>query len=424
MEIINRRNPILFTSFCLILTSCANEIKPPQKSLETVAKDWSMTVRASQVMPLYPLEEDVRPGDIYLVDKSLNSEVKAWNQKGFLPLNNRFDRMQIPQEVFDDFYSHGLAKDNPVSFSRPPTAAFPSYTFEVDKRGALGLAVPLSSVPVAISASGAQRATGSVVFTGASTQGLPDLVMQKQIDQWQLKRKAQLSKRAQYVGRPLILRLITRTFSIQGATVSLVFSSTKGASLQAGSTSAPSPDISTGTPDNQDNLSEEYESLIDEMNEKIALEKSSEDDDSSQEDTEGDNGDSDIVSLKAELATLKRLKNREDLKSRKRKVDRQASEDRFGGYLRPGGSIKVVGRTERGVTMSEEFDEPLVLGYWATEYFVTEQGSLIPLGSVMDLIDNPAEYQRLLKLAKEIQAMPGEEGAIDSGLIDDNPFVF
>lgn len=38
-----------------------------EQELENVAKDWCLTIRASQVMPVYPLREDVQPGDCFLV---------------------------------------------------------------------------------------------------------------------------------------------------------------------------------------------------------------------------------------------------------------------------------------------------------------------------------------------------------------------
>ena len=414
MKVINLRVSTCLLSIatsCFILTSCSNnDIKPPQKSFEKVAKDWSMTVRASQVMPLFPLEEDIRPGDIYLVDKSIDSEVKTWDQKGFLPLNNRFDRMQIPQEAFDSFYAQSSDASDPVSYSRPPKVAFPSYTFEVDRRGALGLAVPLSSVPVAISASGAQRATGSVVFDGATTQGLPDLAMQRQINRWKTTHKAELADRAKQIERPLILRLITRTFSIQGATVSLVFESQKGANLQVGSTVPASPKVATSSAAQDETLSEEYEALITEINQKIALEKTN----------ASDQGTAD---LEAQLVTVKQLQAQYEIKSLKRKIERKASEERFGGYLLPSGSAKVVGRSARGVTMEEVFDKPLVLGYWATEYLVTEEGSLRPLGSVMDLIDNPEEYNRLIEKARSIQTRAADDSTKDTGVASDNIFL-
>jgi hypothetical protein len=63
-----------------------------QRELEQVAKNWSMTIRASQVIPLYPLTEDVQPGDIFLVQVSVDDQQKVFSEKGFLPLDNHIGR--------------------------------------------------------------------------------------------------------------------------------------------------------------------------------------------------------------------------------------------------------------------------------------------------------------------------------------------
>ena len=40
-----------------------------QAQLEGVAKDWCATIRASQVIPVYPPTADLLPGDMFLVDR-------------------------------------------------------------------------------------------------------------------------------------------------------------------------------------------------------------------------------------------------------------------------------------------------------------------------------------------------------------------
>lgn len=73
--------PMTLISLAAALTSCG--LIAPKNSLERVAKDWSMTVRASQVMPIYPLEEDIRPGDIYISNNSINTEMETWEKRDF-----------------------------------------------------------------------------------------------------------------------------------------------------------------------------------------------------------------------------------------------------------------------------------------------------------------------------------------------------
>ena len=177
----------------------------------------------------------------------------------------------------------------------------------------------------------------------------------------------------------------------------------------------------SGKSSNQDDtIAKEYETLITEINQKIALEKSSADDETSTAEIRSGQR---TAALEAQLVTVKQLQEQYEIKSLKRKIERKASEERFGGYLLPSASVKVVGRSARGVTMEETFEKPLVLGYWATDYLVTEEGSLRPLGSVMDLIDNPEEYNRLIEKAKRIQTAPTDESTIDTGVASDNPFL-
>ena len=37
-----------------------------QRALERVARDWCLTIRASQIIPVYPLDEDIQVGDVFV----------------------------------------------------------------------------------------------------------------------------------------------------------------------------------------------------------------------------------------------------------------------------------------------------------------------------------------------------------------------
>jgi hypothetical protein len=398
----------------LFISACA--YKPPQTQLEKVAKDWSMTVRASQVMPVYPLEEDIRPGDIYLVANSIERDVGIWNDKGFLPLINRFDRIKIDKSIYDPFFENGFNESGGPSFHRHPMVAFPSYSFNVDQRGVFGIALPLNSVPLALSMSGAQSATGSAVFRGAATQGLPDYYMNKLLKKWANDRRGALMERANNTENQLILRLITKIFTIEGATVSVVFSEVKGVGAQIGS--------SVSVPNLLGTSLQDYDNLIGQLNRAIDLKKNAGNPispvlpaGSSSSSTK----DPEIQQLEADLDAVNKLKAQESIRMLKRQVERTATEDRFGGYILPGAAVRIASRSARGVAMEESFDKPLVLGYWATEYFVTRNGQLIEIGVVKDLLDNPAEYQRLILLSKTAAMEKPCEGLVDNGN-NDNPF--
>ena len=72
-----------------LLTGCSlfSPKKAMTNQLENVAKDWCLTMRASQVLCVYPLSEDVQVGDIYLVNTSIPNQVKQYVQNGFLPFD-------------------------------------------------------------------------------------------------------------------------------------------------------------------------------------------------------------------------------------------------------------------------------------------------------------------------------------------------
>jgi hypothetical protein len=354
-----------------------------------------MTVRASQVMPIYPLEEDLRPGDVYLITNSIESEIESWNRRGFLPLVNRYARIPIDSSEYDMFFGNASGATPPPSLNRHPMAAFPSYTFSVDRRGALGLAIPLSSVPVALSMSGARSATGSVVLSGATTLGLPDMVMDTYIQEWVKNHKVKkaLKNKANATQNPLLLRVITRVFSISGATVSLAFEQAGGIGVQAG---APPP-----TPELLGTSQEDFDKRIEQLNQEIELQKSLSEStpveiptDSSSE----PNVNPRLAALEAELAEVQQLKSLSQIQALRRNVERGSMLDQFGGFILPGGTGRITGRTAHGVSMTETFDKPLVVGYWATEYLIYKDGSIISLGGIKNLVDNPDEYRRKVEL--------------------------
>ena len=110
--------------------------------LERVARDWCLTIGASQVIPVYPLTEDVQPGDIFLVQVPIENQRDEYDKKGFLALDNLIAR--INPDGYSNFYSNSFLFTNglatlPHDWIRPPFtnwepaphAAFPSYSFSV-----------------------------------------------------------------------------------------------------------------------------------------------------------------------------------------------------------------------------------------------------------------------------------------------------
>ena len=404
---IHKTGSALICVAVLFFASCAS--KPPKTELQRVAKDWCLTIRASQVMPMYPLEEDLRPGDVYLINHSIDSEIESWNSKGFLPMVNRFARIPIEKTEYDTYFTHFSGAPPQPSFERHPKAAFPSYSFSVDKRGSLGLAIPLSSVPVALSMSGARSATGSVVLSGASTIGLPDMVMDIKIKQWASDEtiKAFLKDKVQESDNPLLLRAITRVFSITSATVSLTFEQAGGIGVQAGAPPA--------TPDLLSTSEADFDKRIEQLNKEIELQKTLDEAEPVEmpTDSTGETGmDPQIAALEKELREVKQLKTMNEIQALRRNVERSSMLDQFGGYILPGASVRVAGRTARGISMEEIFPKPLVVGYWATEYLVYEDGTLLSLGGINHLVNHPDEYQRRIVAARELAAQVTKNGKV------------
>ena len=92
----NSRNGFLLLLVGL-LAGCATQ-KMSGNQLARVAKDWSLSIRASQVIPVYPLTEDLQqPGDVFLVQTPIEEQVKIYLDKGFLPLENLVTRLSGPR---------------------------------------------------------------------------------------------------------------------------------------------------------------------------------------------------------------------------------------------------------------------------------------------------------------------------------------
>lgn len=199
---------VITTSLC----ACASNTRKTQ--LERVAKDWSLTIRASQVIPIYPLREDLAPGDLFLVSEPLQAQHKAYIKRGFLALPQELGRLKNlkysahygnaygiddhantphhwqfpPSGQADEGNSPQPVKNEDTSYTtawnKAPRAAFPNYTFEVDMRKGLGAAVPIQGVPVAMSLMQTDRAFGSVTLSKAYTYGLPLGELDQGVRKW------------------------------------------------------------------------------------------------------------------------------------------------------------------------------------------------------------------------------------------------
>ena len=94
---------LAFLILCISFTAAGCTTTLRNQQLESVAKDWALVIRASQVIPVYPLSEDLQPGDVLLVSTPIENQVKLYKKKGFLPLDQHLVRL-YPTE-YKDFYN-------------------------------------------------------------------------------------------------------------------------------------------------------------------------------------------------------------------------------------------------------------------------------------------------------------------------------
>lgn len=329
---------------CMGGSGCATDLR--RRELQNVAKDWCESIRASQVMPVYPLTEDLRPGDVFLVRASQADQDRVWRERGFLPLDDFRTRLKVADFTsmyFDGYWDDtfgGVAHKRPVlqepgklpdgtiptdrAYSmvvEAPRVAFPSYSFEATTSKGLSLAVPVHGVPVGLNYLGSDRAAGTITIADAYTYAAHPGELHSALLAWvsQGGVRNELRHAAEMVGRPVFLRVVTRVFLTGAISVSLTASKTDGAGLRAGA----GQDISLVT--SQGTVNQNYEALL------------------------------------AELG-------------------RQASKPSaiVDGKSLPGASVKFSAASSRGVSLTEAFDTPLVIGYLAFDVAVDLQGRISP----------------------------------------------
>lgn len=326
------------TAFATLSGCCTSK----QCQLEQVAKDWCYTIRASQIIPVYPLTEDLQPGDIFLVKVPIQRQQEIYRDKGFLPLDTHIAR--LAPEGYADFYRHSVlgpvAADVlfPRHWMRPsdpqvspwkeaPSAAFPSYSFSVRRGTGLNVAVPLQGIPVGMSLMGSDSADGSISIDRAKTIGVDTISLFHQLGPWAIHNRDFLANFAPPEGAEphSYLRVVTRVYATAQLDIQLNDASSYSGGLDVG---APKP-----------------VSMLDARPPTGA------------EDTQG----STIDNYKANLGKLN-----ESL---------QAASGAASG-LAPGGSLRVNAAGGRSVSLAQSFDPPLVLGYLGFDVAILQGGSI------------------------------------------------
>jgi hypothetical protein len=335
-----------------------------QTQVQKAAKDWCMTIRGSQVIPVYPLTEDIQPGDIFLVQVPIDQQQKLYSKHGFLPLDIHLGR--INPDGYTDFYSHSFFPTNgvvvlPRDWIRPqgagvymgtngtntaawkaaPRVAFPSYSFTVRNGAGLSLAVPVQAVPVGLSLLASDAASGSIQIQDARTMGVDTISVYRQLEDWAWTNRSFLlsfginpaSKRTNY------LLIITRVFASGRMMVSLKDASNRSGGLDVG---VPKP--------------------VNLLQPQLPTDRAS--------------------SPEAALSNYTNAWNTisEMVKAAGSTVD-------TAGKVLPGGSLRLAAASTRSVSLDETFDPPVILGYLGFDCAIAENGELgvpIPTHAMLD----------------------------------------
>lgn len=315
-----------------------------EKLLEDVAKDWCMAIRASQVMPVYPLTQDVQPGDVFLVRLSIDKQQEAWSAKGYLSLDNHLARLD--PDGYGKFYQNsfppGSTPSLPLShlmstppWSKAPNAGFPTYSFSVQKGGGMNLALPVSGVPIGLGLLGADAAEGSVSIGKARTLGIDIVSLDRQLRAWSaegdnhrfLAGLASTSADKNYV------RVVTRVYLTGELDVSLRDTSQRSAGVDVGVPSPVAmllPKVAPATAATPAAAASDYTQAIDQLNKMLQSQ------------------------------------------------DRFMTNDQGVKTLMPGGSLRLTSATARAISMKETFDPPLVIGYLGFDCEIGPGGALGP----------------------------------------------
>lgn len=396
-----------------LLGGCANTMRDEQ--LARVAKDWSLVVRASQVIPVYPLTEDLVPGDLFLVRMSIPQQHREYQRRGFLPMDMHLTRLngldyaglylgsygtqsnsntpyhwqfppdgKAPTTVEDLRLLDAVESDtgdgskpqprrhmDPTLWPTAPRAAFPSYTFQVDARGGIQVALPIQGLPVALSMMQTDKAFGSVTLSDAYTYGVPYDKLIRSVQVWAEKqenketlwmiRKGVMKGNTwasvlEDVGkfimldhnrRTVYLRVVSRVYVVGSVTVALI-------------------NTREGAADAQIGAARDIELLNPALRAPKTPQDSSQPANGSTRPSGGVNDGAKAAPTPADLT----------VDPNKAATNFQKALEAVNANL--GGAVKLQWATARSVALDEAFPRPLVVGYLAFDFPIDKDGSLGP----------------------------------------------
>jgi hypothetical protein len=344
---------LVMLTIIAIFSGCSTLSK--QGELERVARDWAMTIRASQIIPVYPLTEDLQPGDIFLVQVPIDRQQEIYAQKGFLPLDNMICR--VDPQGYKDFYRNSfftgsnliLPKDwltaNPV-WSLAPTAKFPTYSFSVKRGGGFNLAVPVQGVPIGLSLLGGDAAYGSIVIADAKTYGVDVISLEKDVRDWARKNQEFLANFSPGEGKQNYLRVVSRVYLTGKLNISIQSGRSFSAGVSAGASKPVNLVVPGVGPDAEKNTMETYTKNLDKLNGMLE-------------------------------EALKKIKIN--------------GVDQF----MPGGTVKVVAASSNSISLDETFLRPVVIGYLGFDMQIGPGGEIGPPIPTYAILSREVKYPNL-----------------------------
>ncbi|MDB5295446.1 MAG: hypothetical protein JWO31_1429 [Phycisphaerales bacterium] len=211
-------------AFLLSAAGCTQAAKKAE--FNRFAKDYSLAIRAQQVIPIYPLQESLKVGDVFLVDRPIEDEPELYDETGFLPLGQYLSNIEMPVKESD--------------FGK---AVFATFTFDIRRGQSVGGGLPISGVPVAFSLTGAQSATASVSLKDATSYRVPEDAIDPRVKEWGKLHQATLKDYApryvrddagDYQMRYRYARVVTGIWRVKRASVVMNDTSSTGGKIRAG----------------------------------------------------------------------------------------------------------------------------------------------------------------------------------------------
>lgn len=304
--------------------------------LTAINKDWNKLIRASHIYPIYPLTQDIQPGDMFLTDTGIE-DTGVWDKAGYVRFDHHVARLYPTgygafYERSFDYGADLLPKRwlNGNDWASAPAAAFPSYSFKVKQGGGANVALPISGIPVALGLMGARSASGYVSIGDSHTYGIDEGTLVKQVSDYVNNNQETIARcigatfDAANTKPRYYLQVVSRVYTTGKVTVSMINDSSVGGSVSGG---VPKD---VPIPSTQDtNAAANYSSLISAVNTNLAA----------------------LAPAAAGVAAVA-----------------------------PGGTLKFASVSSRSVSMSETFPSPVVIGYigfsWSLE--LTPQAGAAP----------------------------------------------